>query len=211
MKTIDVIIQLQQKGVNIEFYERPDGGVRVTKINGKSFSKASSKGNTLARQLLKVNPISKKQKEHLKANRKSISKSKLTEREKKRLKEYNKRVKKLNKELKPLSNKTARKRKAKEGTQSLMKALKNNIRHYSGYAYRANVEWFIGVLEATDPNGYAQVISYLKRHINTIQDDALTSCHELFYNKTFTTAQQSKMMLNNLKNSKPDFDFIKDF
>ena len=51
--TIREIIQtLKQEGMQVSFYVRKDGGVRITKINGQSFT--GSKGNVFARQVVGV-------------------------------------------------------------------------------------------------------------------------------------------------------------
>ena len=46
----DIINQLRQTGNDVSFYVRKDGGVRITKINGQSFS--GSAGNVKARLLV---------------------------------------------------------------------------------------------------------------------------------------------------------------
>ena len=50
MKIKQVIETLREKGFNVSFYKRKDGGIRITRINGQTFR--GSEGNTEARKIV---------------------------------------------------------------------------------------------------------------------------------------------------------------
>ena len=52
MNVREMIKALQDKGMNIEFKERADRGVRITKIDNMKFKSSTSEGNVKAREIL---------------------------------------------------------------------------------------------------------------------------------------------------------------
>lgn len=50
MRIKQVIETLREKGFNVSFYKRKDGGIRITRINGQTFR--GSQGNTEARKIV---------------------------------------------------------------------------------------------------------------------------------------------------------------
>lgn len=67
MTTRKIVEELEKQGHNVKVYERPDGGLRITEIDGIKFPSSNNKGNDFARNLLNEH-LSEKQKKHIREN-----------------------------------------------------------------------------------------------------------------------------------------------
>jgi hypothetical protein len=175
MNVREMIGALISKGYSVTSYVRPDGGVRITSINGQRFEKSSAQGNQMARLLLSVR-MTKSQIKQRRLARKAITKP-LTKSQKRILRRANKVRELTNQKKYSLIN--ARKSLKYQSFKELRRALRNANLHKLGFAYKANVEWFLGVLQESDTMYDTQ--KFLIRYSNTISDDSLTQAHEIFY------------------------------
>lgn len=193
MKVQEIINKLREQGYNVEVYNRvrktPTGetksdGVRIVGINGKRFSKSSSEGVTEARRILGVKLSAKKTKQ-LAKNRKKISRRKLTQKQKERVRKFNKEQKKVGK--RGIGLVTARKRKKRAGWQSVTSALTNIDRKNKGLSYIKNVEILISRLEnaITRYNfkkyGFSRVVEKLKKIKKKFPDMLLEEVYNILY------------------------------
>lgn len=64
MTTRKIVEELATRGHKVKVYVRPDGGLRITEIDGIKFTSSNNKGNDFARNLLNVH-LSEKQKKHI--------------------------------------------------------------------------------------------------------------------------------------------------
>lgn len=114
MNVKNMIAALRSKGHSVGVYHRPDGGVRITSIDGVKY-KGSAGGNNAARQILGVSLSAKQKSQRAQAGTQSISghklrvyvqkgeklaagyhkAAKITKEEKNFLRKYNKAVKEL--------------------------------------------------------------------------------------------------------------------
>lgn len=67
MTTRKIAKELEKRGHKVKVYVRPDGGLRITEIDGIKFHSSNNKGNDFARNLLNVH-LSEKQKKHIREN-----------------------------------------------------------------------------------------------------------------------------------------------
>lgn len=67
MTTRKIVKELAKQGHKVKVYERPDGGLRITEIDGIKFPSSNNKGNDFARNLLNEH-LSEKQKKHIREN-----------------------------------------------------------------------------------------------------------------------------------------------
>lgn len=67
MTTRKIVEELTKQHHKVKVYERPDGGIRITEIDGIKFLASNNKGNDFARNLLNVQ-LSEKQKKHIREN-----------------------------------------------------------------------------------------------------------------------------------------------
>jgi hypothetical protein len=188
MKTIDVIANLRAQGYSVEYWKRPDGGVRITSINGLTYSMTGGKGNAAAREILGQGLSTSQRAQRQAASLRTLEGHstadlpKLTASERKWLRKMNYKYKKI--AGKRIGMHQARRNKFyNHSSREMKRAITNTIKHSLHIAYRANVEWTIAMLENTSSSkeAYRDVINYLKRHINQIQDESLHSVHQLLY------------------------------
>lgn len=149
MNVLDIIQELQEKGYSVSYTQRKDGGYRITRINGVSFS--GSTGNAEARRILGVQ-FSERRARQLQRIR--TPKGKWGHKKKQKLPDE------LKKKLQRLQRKW-RKRKPKpkdkgetgapstsgvrytlehEGVEEAIRKLNENERYLEGLAYSKNVE-----------------------------------------------------------------------
>lgn len=144
---------LREEGHKIEVYVRPDGGIRITKIDGIKFSKSNSDGVNFARGLLGEN-LSKKAYEQRRANEQATREGKQRQRMKyptltiRKCDTPETRKKKL--AVKRKLRKARRHRKVnmrqvsqklrREGYEKTITSLENIAKHDAGLAYESAVE-----------------------------------------------------------------------
>lgn len=188
MQVRDMVQALTDKGHLVTYYVRPDGGLRITSIDGERFSISGNAGNERARKILGTS-LSARQKSQrataaLEAKQGHLvtsQKPRLSKSEKKALKKANVALKKLGKEK--IGAKQARQSRGRStSTKEFVRKLKSQVRHHIGIAYSKNVEWLISWLELK--RIFPKVREWLKDHISTslISDSALASVHEEAYN-----------------------------
>lgn len=139
----DIVSELQLKGFEIEFRQRSDGGLLITKINGVSFKGAS--GNTRARQIAGVQ-LSEAQIQQREFNVKKYIKNFKKPKEKfdEDLKQKVKRVQRIwryNKVNGRITMRKAREHFKQEGRKGVEDYLNKMARYGQGFAYDDNVRW----------------------------------------------------------------------
>lgn len=153
MKAIDIVKKLRSEGHKISIYKRPDGGIRVTKVDGIKFSKGNSEGTNYIRELAKVN-LSEKQytqrrkneqaardgKRRQKAKMPSLTFRKGDSKETRKNKRAVKKALKRARKYRTVNMRQVSQRLKREGYGSTIKALENISRKESGLAYPANVD-----------------------------------------------------------------------
>lgn len=153
MRAIDVVKLMRERGHKITIYKRPDGGIRVTKIDGVKFSSSNSDGINYLREAAHENisekaykqrrsneRVAREGKARQKAKMPSLTirkgDSKATRKNKYRVKRALARARKYRKtKMKQVSQRLKR-----EGYAETIRALENIARKESGLAYPANVD-----------------------------------------------------------------------
>lgn len=147
MNTRGLVSELMAKGHQVTFYNRPDGGIRITQIDGMTFAMTGGEGNQKAREILGEGQLSERQKsQRYEAREKTIESHrvlqgfpKLTTSEKIRFRKMNRVLRQL--KQKTIGSKQARQSKgAHKNSRELFRAMKNIVRHASDIAYRKGVE-----------------------------------------------------------------------
>lgn len=198
MTIADVIASLRAGGHTINIYKRPDGGVRVTGIDGSVFSASSAQGNALARTIAGEGELSQTQRsQRMEAGAKAkyghkveifvknekgetvkVAKPKLSAFEKARLRRLN-RLAKITGAPK-VGMAEARKRKGKHGsTRELWEAIKNNIRKKTGLGFSNYAGWLIERFNHF--NVFQKTSAFLSKHSDSISYSALERIHDVFY------------------------------
>lgn len=152
------------QGHTIEYIKRKDGGIRVTKVNGKAFRRSSSAGNTAVRQITGAK-LSTKQKKALKSNRKKTLSNIVSSKTKKRIKRLNAAREKVG--LKAIPTKSiahVKKRGGQRGVKQLIERGKRALRYKKDYAYNRNVIGFVSQLQdaADTPNRIGETYNFEK-------------------------------------------------
>lgn len=175
----DIVSELQLKGFEIEFRQRSDGGLLITKINGVSFKGAS--GNTRARQIAGVQ-LSEAQIQQREFNVKKYIKNFKKPKEKfdEDLKQKVKRVQRIwryNKVNGRITMRKAREHFKQEGRKGVEDYLNKMARYGQGFAYDDNVRWLAeyarnvasGLAANNEMNAYEEYLK-LADYIMQIRD-----------------------------------------
>lgn len=190
----DIVKDLQEQGFKIEFRQRADGGLLITKINGVSFKGAS--GNTRARQIAGVQ-LSEAQISQRSYNvKKYISgykhpKEKFDEDLKAKVKKVQYQWRK-NKVQGKITMRKAREHFKREGKRGVMEYLTKMERYGQGYAYIENVRWLSdyarNVAEGLGLNGeqearkkYVELAEYILRIADTFREAWITKVYSYLY------------------------------
>lgn len=181
--TAEIIQELRAQGHTINTYTRTKlivtkegeskrvaDAVRIIGIDGMKFPKSGGAGNKAAREMT-GDYLSRRMVSQRRKARAAISAAKLTKAQKVRIAKLNKQLKEAGK--KPIPQITARRRKKKEGYQSLFSAMKNTIQHAQHKSYSGVVQFWIDEWERQ--HVMPLTCAWLKRHINTTSDEALYS------------------------------------
>lgn len=178
--TLEKVIELAiAQGHNIEYVKRKDGGIRVTKVNGKTFRRSSSAGNNAVRAIT-GGKLSIKQKKALKKNRSKTLSSLLGTKQKKRFQALNKAREAAG--LDAITKKqveSVRKRTGKRGVKNLIERGKRTIKYKKDYANTQNIIGFVSQLQdsADVPNAAGETYNF-SRLIDLIQ------CNEDYITET---------------------------
>lgn len=162
MRLKELIAMAIAQGHIIEYVERKDGGLRVTKVNGKAFRKDSSAGNAAVRQITGAK-LSVKQTKALKKNRKKTLSSLVGSKTKKRIKKLNEARKKVGLEAIPTrAVGHVKKRSGQRGVKQLIERGKRALRYKKDYAYNRNVMGFVSqLMDAADiPNRIGETYDF---------------------------------------------------
>lgn len=169
------------QGHNIEYVRRKDGGLRVTKVNGKTFRQSSSAGNAVVRQLTGTK-LSVKQKKALKSNRKKTLSNLVSAKTKKRIQRLNEARKKAGLQAIPTKHVSrARTRGGQKEVKQLIERGKRALRYKKDFAYNRNVIGFVSQLRdaADTPNAngdtydFSKIIDLIADNENYISETSL--------------------------------------
>lgn len=154
MKTAKVVELLRQQGHKVSTYKRPDGGIRITKIDGIKFS--LSDGNAFGRELVnapqsvqeytqrrKASQYALEGKKRQKAKMPSLtirkSDSAKRKKEKRAVKRALQKARKVMRESAPTTEQISKKIKREGYTRTATKLL-NTARHTAGLSYPEQVD-----------------------------------------------------------------------
>lgn len=188
MNTRGLVSELMAKGHQVTFYNRPDGGIRITQIDGMSFAVTGGAGNQKAREILGEGKLSDRQKsQRYEAREKTIESHrvlqgfpKLTTSEKIRFRKMNRVLRRL--EQTTIGSKQARQSKgAHKNTRELFRAMKNIIRHSLDIAYRKSVEAMSAWLAQFDIMPKVQAFLNDPKNRDLISEMSLEHIRELAY------------------------------
>lgn len=194
MRVTDIVRELIAQGHTVELYWRPDGGQRITRIDGRYFSKTGAEGNNAGRKLLNA-PLPKAERKQRELARRNITRP-ISKSEKSILRKINKRLKHAGQ--RPMSLRKARKQKKELGFKEYYRKVKRTLRHYQGYAYQANIDWAIEVFGSKD---MSRTVAFLERHRNIIFDSSLYDAVTVAYKvpDTLTVEEGDRKALEILK------------
>ena len=218
LTTRQIVAELRKKGHRVRFRERPDGGLRIIKIDGREYKKSA--GNRAARKMAKVSlskqlskALSNYRKEHTrKAKENKPPKDpwwKLTPKQQAELKKLNKQAERAGakKVSKKKAEKLKRDRRGRGGWRQIIKDYKKTIVTALGInSDRAEqvVAWLESVLGSV-PAGeqvYIQsTIDKMRRNLKWIDSETANQVWSLWYedwflNQSIDTATAS--VLSNL-------------
>lgn len=173
-----VVYLLREQGHSVETYRRPDGGVRITAIDGMRFAKSGAEGNNLGRSMTgtfmsKAQTIQRKR-----ANRAVI---RFTAKQKKIIQKAQRQVKKASKkqgDTYRLKAKAIKQNIKRVGWKAALKTIKNVLRHKLGGAYEAETEWWAEML---DQNNMPATAEWIRAHPSRVSWQAINTIHDLFY------------------------------
>ena len=209
MTTRQVINKLISEGHKVSFYQRKDGGVRITKIDSQSFT--GSEGNTRARAMTGES-LSERRSTQLKKfymktpkgqwGHKKSKKPPLPEEAKKLIRKAQRVFRKSG--VIAGTSSTARFRKnievymnqgysEPEAYAEAVRRLKQNIRYAQGLAYVENVEHLVNLLEteylpklkfrsSEEKENFKTMIKYIEDHKETFKDKWISQIREKLYN-----------------------------
>lgn len=190
----DIIKQLEDMGMNVSFYKRKDGGIRITRINGETFR--GSSGNKKAREVVEAS-LSEGQIRALSKLTTPKGKGSYNKRRKEKLddetRDYIKRVQRLyrkagKKEGKPTIRNYRYVLKTK-GKAEADRLLNQSARRILGYAYTENVDALLSRLKMdirklrgkTDTSRLEQAYDEIVQKRNEFPDKKIYPIYEVLY------------------------------
>lgn len=187
MQVRDMVQALTNQGHLVTYYIRPDGGLRITSIDGQRFSISGNAGNDAARKMLGTSLTAQQKSqrataavEAAKGHKVSPMKPKLTGKEKKTIKKLNRLLKKYKK--KAIGMEQARQaRGRKSSAKDFLKSLTAQAKRLLDIAYTGNIEW---LEEWLDTRGLMPlVVEWLEnnKEKGLVSDSALVQVQELTY------------------------------
>ena len=196
----EVVAYLKARGADIEFKERPDGSLRIVRIDGVKFT--GSEGNNKAREKAGMEMTAAQKEQRRKAGKESVTghtkkTPSLSKRERLAIRKEN--AKRRRAGLEGIHAKQAREAKKIEGNlRGYLKRSKNARYHAAGYAYRESIEHDIQEIEddhVLEENGSGVLVDKGVKYPNTlnilklardgkiaVSDTALYQCRQMRYN-----------------------------
>lgn len=217
MKVLSLVTELTAAGHSVNFIQRPDGGIRITGIDGRQFSSGGSKGNETARRILEKGELSKSQRsqraeaglltvEAHKYTNKKIEK--LTKREKKELRKLNRISKKRGGVRVGMKQARQSKIGQKGKTKELFRSLKNQIRHAMDIMYAKSINTWRQWIEQDHPE-LVKTIAFLRNPANSnyTSETSIQTVRDLIYNNdnhvtNYTTEQLDQYCRDALEEGK---------
>lgn len=185
---LKAIKKLKNRGYEITYRKRTDGGYLITKINEKKFTGA--KGNRIARSLTNIHISQKQYKTNRLLVETKIKKPKLS---KAFMREFH-RTQRMWKKLSPkvsgkISLKQYRDKIKFKGLQGARESLFEHQRYAKGLAYNENINTYISNLENKmkhSPSKIAQskaqqIIDWMNKNRNNITEKQLEKAYNLIY------------------------------
>ena len=185
-----IIKELQDSGYNISFYKRKDGGIRITRINGETFS--GSKGNIRARTIVgaslsegQTRALSKLVTPKGKGSYNKRRKAPLDEETKKRIQKLQRKYRKAGKtEGKPTIRNYRYVLKTK-GKKEADRLLRQSERRILGLAYEENVNALLSRiysdLQKKKSSVMRQAYNRIKELRETFLDKWISEIYEIIY------------------------------
>lgn len=202
---------LKNKGYDVIYVTRTDGSIRITKITGNGVniksSSSSSVGNNAANRILGITANQKAIQQRKEAgkvaktvNTSGLRKVKITNVEKKLLRDFQAKIRKIRK----TQNKTAatggkgfkgtisakewRELVRREGFEKALRSAQNTITHLAGYSYPAQVEAFLQYIKDRAFKLPPAFVDHMKIGLEPFikgeklfLDDALNECYDHVY------------------------------
>lgn len=141
----EIIKELKEEGYNVSFYERKDGGIRITRINGETFK--GSRGNQRAREITgaslseaRVRALGKLKTPKGKGSYNKRRKEKLSEETKKEIRRIQRMYRKAGKPKGKPTISNYRYILKTKGRREAERLLKQSERYILGIAYPENVD-----------------------------------------------------------------------
>ena len=199
MTTKKIIAQLQAQGHKISYTKRKDGGVRITKIDGVSFT--GSTGNRRARAMtgnaLSVRQQTQLNKSYMRTPKgqfghKKNKKPPLTDEAKKLIRKSQRVFRKEGVISGTSSTYRFRENVEQYGYEEAMRRLRQNIRYAKGLAYIENVEHLINVLrdykdklefQNNEEELFNQLIMKIESMKENFKDKWIIAIRNLIYNR----------------------------
>ena len=189
----EIIKDLKEAGYNVSFYERKDGGIRITRINGQTFS--GSHGNQRAREIVgaslseaRVKALGKLKTPKGKGSYNKRRKEKLSEETKKEIQRLQRLYRKAGKgEGKPTirNYRYILKTRGKKEAERLLKQAERRI---MGYAYPENVNALLSrikmdmnKLRKVSHENLKRAYERIKELRNAFLDKWIYACYEILY------------------------------
>ena len=189
----EIIKELQSEGYNVSFYERKDGGIRITRINGETFK--GSKGNQRAREVVgatlseaRVKALGKLKTPKGKGSYNKRRKEKISEETKKEIQRIQRMYRKAGKaEGKPTIRNYRYILKTK-GRREAERLLRQSERYILGIAYPENVDALLSRIKM-DMNKLRKVAhedlsrayDRIKELKESFLDKWIYACYEILY------------------------------
>lgn len=189
MTVLEAIELAIAQGYQIEYRVRKDRGVRVTKVNGKSFNGSSSKGNEFVRNIVGAK-LSTKQKKALKKSGKLAKSKGVTKKQTEAFRKLNKAREKVGlKKIKKGRFIENRKKRGNKAAEEMLSNMKKAIKYKLDFAYVQNIAGFVSQLDdaLVQPNkvgetyDFHEVRDLIEDNIKYISETALQSGIVIMY------------------------------
>lgn len=179
----ETIKQLQAQGHSITYYERKDGGVLITSIDGTKFTGA--KGNKVARWMTSQEISEKRVSQLESATKLRTTGSKRVDKALRHLqKKWTKRFGK-NPEVGKKTFRKAQWRLEHKGEEETIKSLLESERYAEGIAYSENIKHIVEemkrIADVYDVEELKNIIKWIEDNKDTIRDEWILPVYEQLY------------------------------
>lgn len=190
MRIKDIIKELKDLGMSVSFYERKDGGIRITRINGQTYR--GSEGNRKARTIVgaslseaQTRALSKLKTPKGKGSYNKRRKPKLDEETKKKIASLQRKYRKSGKTEGKPTQRNYRYVMKVYGKKEADRLLKQAERRILGYAYTENVDALLARIRADLGKKKSQVMKQAYNAIlekrETFRDKWIPEIYEIIY------------------------------